>query len=83
MLTYMCACVHMFRGQEKESDPRVRVTGSGDLLSVQRTRLGASGEASANAPLVTKPPLHPSHNLFLVKKSGNLRNVSKIEILQT
>lgn len=33
----------MFRGQEKESDPRVRITGSGDLLSVQRTGLGASG----------------------------------------
>lgn len=55
MLTYMCACVHMYayvhRGQKKESVPRARVTGSGDLFIVHRAAPGASWEGdSKNAP---------------------------------
>lgn len=87
MLTYMCACVHMYayvhRGQKKESVPRARVTGSGDLFIVHRAAPGASWEGgSKNAPWATEPPLHPLHNLFSVEKNGNLRNVSEIEIMQ-
>lgn len=64
MLTYTCACVHMYayvhQGQKKESVPRARITGSGDLFTVHRTELRASWEVdSKSAPLATKPPLHP------------------------